>query len=188
MQCLLVTIDHCTNQKLLNFLSQKAHLKQLVWVVLDEVHFLLTSDHFRPAFKFLQLLRQLPAPIVGLSATIPHSPILELCTKLYLTPSSTQLIRVSTVPENVIYSRLALLTPSKADKSKFDFTAEDGTVLSIVDFIMRKAEALNPHERILGFTQSCEDAEGLASLLGCGHYISKLWRFISGDMNTQNAL
>ena len=174
IRCLLVTVDHCTNQKLLNFLSQKAHLGQLARVVVDEIHFLLTSDHFRPAFKLLQLLRKLPVPIVGLSATIPHSSITELCAKFHLAPSSTQLIRASTVRENIVYSRLALLTPSKVDKSKFDFTAEDGTVLSIVDFIMRKAEALNPHERILGFTQSRDDAEGLASLLGCGHYHGKL--------------
>ena len=174
MRCLLVTVDHCTNHKLLDYLSQKAHQKQLARVVLEEVHFILTSDHYRPAFKLLKLLRQLPVPIVGLSATIPHSSILELCTKLHLTPSATQLIRASTVRENVVYTRLALLTPYKADKSKFDFTAEDGTVLNIVDFIVKKADALKPDERILGFTQSREDAENLASLLGCGYYHGKL--------------
>jgi superfamily II DNA/RNA helicase len=174
MRCLLVTVDRCADQKFLDYLSLKAKRKELARIVVDEIHFVLTSQHYRPAFKFLKQLREISVPIVGLSATLPPSHILELCKRLHLTPSSTQLIRASTVRENVVYTRLPLLTPWKTDGSKFDFTTQGGAVLSVVPFIKMKADALKPHERILGFTQSRDDAEDLAALLGCGYYHGKL--------------
>ena len=65
-RCLLVTVDHCTDKKIFTYLSLKVQQKQLARIVLDEIHFILISDHYRPAFTFLKQLRQLPVPIVGL--------------------------------------------------------------------------------------------------------------------------
>jgi hypothetical protein len=72
------------------------------------------------------------------------------------------------------YTRLPLLTPLKTDGSKFDFTTQDGAVLSVVSFIKMIGDALKLHECILRFTQSRDNAEDLAALLGCGYYDRKL--------------
>jgi superfamily II DNA helicase RecQ len=174
MRCLLATVDRCSDDRLFNYLFQKAQKKQIARIILDEVHFVLTSDHYRPAFKTLKQLRQLPVPIIGLSATIPPSCILELCTKLHLTPSATHLIRSSTMRPNIIYTKLELATPWNTDGKKFNFKAEDGAIISIIEYIKKKAQALKPNQRILGFTQSREDAEELAGLLECGYYHGRL--------------
>ena len=75
---------------------------------------------------------------------------------------------------NVSYTQVALHTPLWTGEHQFDFEMEDGKMLTVVSFVKEKADTLKEDECILGFVQSCKEAEALVHLLGCGYYHGKL--------------
>ena len=173
---LLVTTDNASNEKLVQYLMKLCKGERLARLILEEIQFVLTSEHYRPAFKLLKLMRQLAVPIICLSATVPLISVKTLCEKLWLLPEATKLIRASTVRENIVYTRLELVAPRVSGEKRYDFLDVDGKTQNLIEFLTTKVEALQPHERILGFVQSRDEAEALGKILQCEFYHGPLDR------------
>jgi superfamily II DNA helicase RecQ len=171
---ILVTVDKAAEPEFFQFISNMIANKRLARMILDEIHSILTSEHYRPLFKFLKELRRLCVTVVGMSGTCPPSALKELCSKLHILPTATQIIRMPAIRANIVYRRLELVTPATDGLRRFDFRADDSTVQNIVTYIGDKAGKLAPGDRILGFVLSRADAESLAGELSCFFYHAKM--------------
>jgi superfamily II DNA helicase RecQ len=168
---LLITVDGAATDAFLEYLLLSSHHRKLAHIVLDEVHYVLTSEHYRPLFAFLPRLRQVAVPFICLSATLPLQETSTLIQKLHLLPSAIKIIRASTVLPNVVYS-LFKLTPSRTPG--LEFFDQKGLRQDIVSYILTSTQRLNPKDCVLVFCLSREDSESLAMQLKCGHYHSGL--------------
>ena len=77
------------------------------------------------------------------------------------------------VQTNIVYTQLKLLS-QQFDGSQFNFLADDGGTLGVVEYIQARAQALKPHQCILWFALSQAEAENLATHLKCCLYHAKL--------------
>ncbi|KAF8808340.1 P-loop containing nucleoside triphosphate hydrolase protein [Phlegmacium glaucopus] len=169
VRCVLVTVEGAATSPFMTFLRITANQKRLSRVVLDEIHFVLTSQHYRPLMGCLSQLRQLAVQFVYLTATMPISATSELLHKLHALPTAIKLIRAPTIRSNLIYSRFKI---DPHDPDKLSFKDGQGITQSIVKFIFDFAQKLKPKERILVYCLSKKDTETLACLLKCDYYHS----------------
>jgi superfamily II DNA helicase RecQ len=97
LRTLLVAVDCAMSVSFLNYLCLASTLGKLARVVIDEVHYVLTSEDFRPVFKLLSNLWQISVPMVLLTATLPLVKTSSLLKKLHMLPTDIKIIRASTV-------------------------------------------------------------------------------------------
>jgi superfamily II DNA helicase RecQ len=164
---LLITVDGAATDTFLEYLHLLSNLRKLARIVLDEVHYVLMSEHYRPLFKFLPRMRQILVPVICLSATLPLVETSTLLRKLHMLPA-TKIIRASTVLPNMVYA-LFKLTPSRSE-----FIDRDGVQRDVKAYIQMSTQELKAKDRVLIFCLSREDTESLARLLGCSYYHSGL--------------
>ena len=167
VRCVLVTVDSAASPSFMTFLRVKSAQKLLAHIVLDEVHSILTSEHYRPLFQYLAQLRQLSVPFVYLSATVPLLATAQLLEKLQILPGGTKLIRAPTVRPNLIYSRFSI---DSSDSHKLAFFDTTGQRRNIVTYIFDFVRTLRQEDRVLVYCLSKKDAEDLAGRLKCSFY------------------
>ncbi|KAG2353902.1 P-loop containing nucleoside triphosphate hydrolase protein, partial [Suillus spraguei] len=170
-RCILVTADAAASPPFLTFLHKIFHAKRLARVVLDEVHTILTSEHYRPLLGCLGHLRELAVQLLLLTATMPVAGTAQLLQKLQILPATTKLIRASTARPNIIYSRFKI---DSRDPSRLTFTDVGGGRQSIVTFIVNYSHNLQAGDRILVYCLTRNDAQSLAGKLDCDFYHAKL--------------
>ena len=102
LDCLACTPDALATEGLWEALRGLASLNSLARVVVDEAHHVLRSASFRPAFEGLSRLRELPVPLLLLTATLPPRSVAPLLASLSVTacpvlrlPSSRPRLRLS---------------------------------------------------------------------------------------------
>ena len=103
----------------LDYLHLSSVRRKLARIVLEEVHYMLMSEHYHPLFGFLLQMWQIPVPIVCLSATMPLVETSMLLQKLRMLPTATKIIHASTVLPNVVYSLF------KLNPNSFEFIDQD---------------------------------------------------------------
>lgn len=153
LRTLLITVDCAASDSFLEYLHLSSNLHKLARIVLDEVHYVLTSEHFRPLFQFLSRMQQIPVPIVCLTATLPLVETRSLLQKLHILPTATKIIRASTVQPKVVYS-LFKLTPSRTrttSRLQFDFIDKKGVHQDVSAYIQSFTNELQQKDRILVF-------------------------------------
>ena len=89
LDCLTCTPDALETRHLRDMLATVSSLNRLARVFVDEVHHVLHSAEFRPAFSRLASLRDHPVPVVLLTATLPPSSVPSLLRSLSLTSCPT---------------------------------------------------------------------------------------------------
>jgi superfamily II DNA helicase RecQ len=73
--------------KYLPLLSKLVRTEFIHCIILDECHEILLSQHFRPSFGDLKLLRLIGVPLICMSATLPKNREIQLITELGLQPN-----------------------------------------------------------------------------------------------------
>ncbi|KAG2030303.1 P-loop containing nucleoside triphosphate hydrolase protein, partial [Suillus americanus] len=170
-RCILVTADAAANPSFLTFLHRIFHDKRLARIVLDEVHLILTSEHYRPLLRYLDQLRQVAVQFLMLTATMPGIATAQLLQKLQILPTTTKLIRGSTTRPNIVYSRFKI---DSRDSTRLTFTDVNGRSQNIATFILNYSENLPVGDRILVYCLTKDDAKSLAGRLSCDFYHAKL--------------
>lgn len=170
-RCILVTADAAASESFLIFLRKLFHTKRLARIVLDEVHTILTSEHYRPLLHCLGQLREFAVPLLLFTATMPVTATAQLLQKLQILPATTKLIRTSTARPNIIHSCFKI---HPQDTNRLTFTDGDGSSQNIVTFILNYSKNLKMEDRILVYCLTKNDAESLAKRLYCDFYHAKL--------------
>jgi superfamily II DNA helicase RecQ len=146
-QHLLVTIESTQSDSFHAFIQELVSAKRMARVILDEVHLLLTHEHFRPVMKTLHWLGQNPIQIMLLTATLPPSLQGALFEKVGLT--APLLLRIPTPRPNISFH--AVHVQKKED---------------VADRVVKehkRAETVG--DRMLIFCQSRNDVEKYSSLV-----------------------
>lgn len=148
-------------------LRVKIQERRVARMVLEEIHVIMTSDHYRPLLTIIRELRQLQVPFVGLTATLPPMAVKTMMEKLAFSPETTQIIRDSTIRKELIYNIFA------SDLRKNTFT-EQGKTHNISYYIQNIMSSFRQDDRTIVFCLTKADAAHFAALLDCDAFTADL--------------
>ena len=154
---LMVSAEAVGSPSFLEYLSRLHVRKQLAWVVLDEVHLLLTEASYRPAMGHVLALRSLPFPLLLLSASLP--PVLEERLKAELS-SKFSTLRVSCDRPRLRYQVHLVATLQEVLTETFEAMIKADTHLDYLE-----EEKHQPGGRVIVFVSRKADADGLIRVI-----------------------
>ena len=147
LDCLVCTPDAVGTSKFMELVTTMSELGKLARVFVDEVHHVLHSSDFRPAFARLSGLRESPVPIVMLTATLPPKSVPALMDSLSLT--CYDILRTSGSRPNI---RIAITRLSL-----------DSTPLSFISHLVGYQSKLQDGEKGMIFCGTVAEVDLLAS-------------------------
>jgi superfamily II DNA helicase RecQ len=169
-QVTILSTDSAASAEFLTYFLTGCQKKKIARVVLDEIHTLITENHYRPLFDRIPQLRQGNVPFIGLSATIPPSAVPKIMAKMHFFPQNTFMIRAPTVRREIAYSAFEIISQWGYKPVDALYRGADGKSLKIIDYVTEIIGKFQPNERALIFCLSRNDAEEFAMALGCKYY------------------
>ena len=170
---ILVLSDAAASDTFQSYFLRGCQLGKIARVILDEIHFLITSQHYRPIFNVIQQLREGKVPFVGMSATLPPCAISKIVQKMHFIPRNTLLIRAPTMRHNIIYSVFQLTKPMHSNLEDLKYINHQGQSHSIRQYINQFLDSFQFQERALVFCLTKRETEGVANWLQCNYYHSQ---------------
>lgn len=172
-QVILVLADTAATKPFQDYFLNGCRQGRIARLVFDEIHFVVTSSHYRPIFNVLKYLRQGRVPFVGLSATVPPEAVEKIAQKMHLLPGNTLLIRAPTKRKEIVYSVFEMTgPPGLAANAKY--RTLDGTEHKVMEYIVQFLKKFQLKDRALIFCLTKRDAEEIAAVLKCHYYHSEV--------------
>lgn len=147
--------------------------QKIARVVIDEIHVLVTDQHYRPLLSEIGNLRQSNVQFVGLSATLMPAAVGKIMTKMRFLPGNTLIIRAPTQRKEIAYSVFEIISPRGFTPAEALYRAANGQSLKVIDYISDFICNFRlPKERAVIFCGTRADAEKIADSLGsqCEYY------------------
>jgi superfamily II DNA helicase RecQ len=168
----LVSADVAATKEFLSYFLLGCRNKKIGRAVLDEVHFLITTTHFRPLLGLIKNLRAGDVPFILMTATLPPAATEKLLEEVHFMPSSTRLIRAPTHRPEIVYTHFQL-TGVNSDQY-IEYLSRNGERKNMVDYINNILMASDPEARALVFCLTVMDADFIARELQCRSHHAKL--------------
>ncbi|KAN0099057.1 P-loop containing nucleoside triphosphate hydrolase protein, partial [Hyaloscypha variabilis] len=159
----LVSIETIVTSSFIRQVQQLITSSKLDRIIVDECHLLITARSYRSImFRFRELL-VLRTQFVFLTGTLPYSFEDELKRSLLL--DNLSIIRASSTRLNISY-RVRV----------YKYIDEEQRIFEIKSYIdsFITSEFISIKDKVLVFCPSVQDAELVASILGCSYYTSSL--------------
>lgn len=160
----LATTDAAVeNETFLQHVAELDAKRKLYGIFFDEAHTAVTSIHFRPVMRKLQILRTFRCQYVFLTATLPPSIVTSFNSSYALLNNLT--IRHSTVRTNIQYTVTKL--GKKGERPQVVRAA-------VVHYVQEKIAKSRREDKIIVYCRSRQDTEATAQLLGCSYVHSQV--------------
>lgn len=152
----LVLLDQARKPEFRTALANMNRVKPVKRIIVDEAHYAITADDYRPSCRHLYELRTVPAQMVVLSATMPPASTATIFDAYGLQPNTT-VVRTSTIrpeTEYVVHAPVA-----------------DGRMVDEVRKLMDAYEMqFKDEDRGLIFVSSHDEADRFSAALGLPCY------------------
>jgi superfamily II DNA helicase RecQ len=173
-QVVLVLADAAATKAFQDYFLNGCEQGRIARLVFDEIHFVVTSSHYRPIFNDLKHLRQGRVPFVGLSATVPPDAVKKIAEKMHFLPGNTLVIRAPTKRKEIVYSVFEMTSTPGINATAAMYRAADGTEHKVIEYITQFLTTFQPKDRALIFCLTKCDTEDIAAALGCRYYHSEV--------------
>lgn len=110
----LVTPESALTADFFSFLNRARSHYKLDRIVIDECHMILNQTQFRSLTARLGHLAKFEAPMVYLTATLPHQQEALFCQRIGTTPEDAHIFRTHTTRPNLTYRIVDIPVPSHA--------------------------------------------------------------------------
>jgi len=169
-----VDVDTAVTSTFITFVKQLSDIDRLDRLILDEAHLVVTASDYRENLGLLAILRQIPCPLVCLTATLP--PIAEFDLRQSLFMSHPAIHRVSSDRPQLEYcvesaaSLVRLQAPESQHGSQDELLIRAAGIIYVRDLETWGSSDASDTARSIYFVRSKRIGVAIAQRLGCQFY------------------